>query len=159
VHDTLLLQLYGVDGCDEWAVHMYADRAVIREQISTESSAIRRLRDEHAAARPGRAYFLEQQLRDELERATEHVLSTFAQSAFSQLAHYAVAAQVSSVPDADLVSEVEILRASFLIARDSAEQFKEDLCSGANSNEWLRCDYSGPWPPYSFAVRDDEEPQ
>ena len=157
-HDARLQQLTRLDECDEWAVHVYADRTAVREILAIEDEAIRRLREERAVARPGRAYFLEQQLRDAVETATERALTTYAQGIFDQLAVGAVDAQVSPAGATDdLVTDSEILRASFLVRRDSAARFKDAVRSCADSTEGLRCEYSGPWPPYSFAVRDVEE--
>ena len=159
-HDTLVHQLYRLEGCDEWAVHLYADRAVVRERISTGDAAIRRLRDERAAARPGRAYFLEQQLRDELESATRQALVTLSQKVFDRLADHAVAGQMNPIGSAaDLVGEVEILRASFLVQRDAAERFEAEVRAAADPGDGLRYESSGPWPPYSFAGQNEEEPE
>jgi hypothetical protein len=158
MHDTLLRQLKRMDECDEWAVHMYADRAAVGERVSKRNPAIRLLHDERAAARPGRAYFLAQRLRDELKDATERELAVLAQKAFDRLAVYAVAKQVSSAgPTADLTGEEEILRASFLVSRDRAEEFQEEVCSGTDTSEGLRYERSGPWPPYTFAAQYDGE--
>lgn len=156
--DSLLPQLHRLQGCDEWAVHLYADRAVVQERVASRIPAIGRLRAEHAAARPGRAYFLERQLRDELESASRQSLATLAQSAFARLTAAAVAGTVSAIrPGADAGTEVEILHAAFLVARDGLEQFDAELRSVADANEGLRCERSGPWPTYSFAVGDVEE--
>ena len=156
--DSLLPQLHRLEGCDEWAVHLYADRAVVRERVTSRIPALSRLRAEHAAARPGRAYFLERQLRDELETASRQSLATLAQSAFDRLSAAAVAGRVSAVrPVADATAEVEILHAAFLVARDGIEQFDAELRSVADASEGLRCECSGPWPTYSFAVADVEE--
>ena len=156
-HDSLLKQLSRLDECDEWAIHLYADRVAARQRISTEDDAIRRLREERDTARPGRAYFLEQQLRDAVERATEDALSTLAEGTLDRLAIYAVASQVNPMSrDAHLVTDLEILSASFLVRRDSTEQFANEVQSCADSSQGLRCEYSGPWPPYSFAGRDEE---
>jgi hypothetical protein len=157
-HDSLLQQLARLDECDEWAVHVYADRAAVRERVAIGDEAIRRLREERAVARPGRAYFLEQQLRDAVEIATERALSAHAQSIFDELAVGAVDAQVNPIGAADdLATEPEILRASFLVRRDSVVEFTDAVRSCADSAEGLRGEYSGPWPPYSFAARVDEE--
>ena len=156
--DSLLPQLHRLHECDEWAVHLYADRAVVRERVASRIPALSRLRAEHAAARPGRAYFLERQLRDELETASRQSLATLAQSAFDRLSAAAVAGKVSAVrPVADATAEVEILHAAFLVARDGIEQFDAELRSVADASEGLRCECSGPWPTYSFAVADVEE--
>jgi hypothetical protein len=157
-HDALLRQLDRLEGCDEWAVHLYADSAVVRKRIAAEDPAIRLLREEYVAARPGRAYFLDRQIRDEVEAATREALVTIAQTAFDRLAEHAVAAQVNPAgPVPENAEETEILRASFLVSRDVAARFEEGVHSTVDAGEGLRCDYSGPWPPYSFAARDAEE--
>lgn len=153
VHDTLLNQLNRLDRCDEWAVHLYADRAAVGECASRGNAAIQLLREQRAAARPGRAYFLEQRLRDEMKTATEDALAVLAQTVFDRLAGCAVAQQVSPIaPAADLAGEEEILRASFLVSRDRAESFEEAVGSAADTSDGMRCERSGPWPPYSFAA-------
>ncbi|MGH7678937.1 MAG: GvpL/GvpF family gas vesicle protein [Gemmatimonadaceae bacterium] len=159
-HDTLLDQLNRLDRCDEWAVHLYANRAAQRERISTGDPAIQLLREQRAAARPGRAYFIEQQLRVEVDVATAQALWNLAQSAFGQLSAHAVSGQLNPIKAgtaADDAGEVEIMRASFLVARDGAERFKAEARSIADTSAGTRCEYSGPWPPYSFAERADEE--
>jgi len=150
--DTLLPQLHSMEGRDEWAVHVYAARAVVRERISARIPAIGRLRDEFAAARPGRAYFLERQLRDEMESATRQALASLAQGVFDRIAGAAVAGQVNRVARAaDSADEVEILRGAFLVARDRIEHFADEVRAAADEGEGLRCECSGPWAPYSFA--------
>ena len=153
--DTLLPRLHRLDGCDEWALHLYADRAVVRDRIAARNPEIGRLREEHAAARPGRAYFLERQLRGELDAATRQAQVTLAQGAFDRLSRAAVAGQVSPLgPAADASGEVEILRAAFLVARDDVERFEAEVHAAADAGEGLRCECTGPWPPYSFATLD-----
>ena len=155
-HDSLLRQLNWLEGRDEWALHLYADGAGVAERISKEDPAIRRLREAHALARPGRAYFLEQQIREALESTTELQLSTLGQATFDRLAPFAVERQSSDVQAVTDQGEIEILRASFLVSRTNADAFtREARCIG-DSNEHLRCDVSGPWPPYSFAVWHEE---
>lgn len=155
--DTLLRQLDGLEGCDEWAVHLYADQAVVRDSISATDPAIQRLREECARARPGRAYFLARQLQDELEAATRNALTTLAQRSFDRLRGVAVAGQVSAAaPGGDPAGEVEILRAAFLVARGDAEPFETELYSFGSGSEGLRAECTGPWPPYSFAAYDEK---
>ena len=151
--DTFLPQLHHLEGCDEWALHLYADRAVVRDRVAARIPAIARLRDELAAARPGRAYFLERQLRDGMESATRQALATLAQGAFDRLVVSVVAGQANRVArGADASDHVEILRASFLVARDRLDRFEAELRAVADASEGLRCECSGPWAPYSFAA-------
>jgi hypothetical protein len=153
--ETLLRQLHRVEGCDEWAVHVYADRSVIRERISAEDPTIQRLRAERDAARPGRAYFLDRQIRDELDAATQRELVALAQTAFDRMVEHAVAGHIDPAQTAAASDvEVEILRAAFLVARDAAARFEDEVFQH-DVDEGLRCDCSGPWPPYSFAVREE----
>ena len=160
VCDSLLPQLHRLEGCDEWALHLYANRAAVRERVVAGNPAIARLREEFLAARPGRAYFLERQLREELDGATRQALATLARNAFDRLTAVAIAGQVNPVgAGADSATEVEILRAAFLLARDDAERFDAELCSVTDAGEGIRCECSGPWPPYSFAVVDTEAAQ
>lgn len=156
--DALLPRLHLLEGCDEWAVHLHADRAVVRERATARNPALARLREQHAAARPGRAYFLERQLRDEMEAATREALAALAQGAFDRLTRVAVAAQATPVaPASDAGGEVEILRAAFLVARDAVERFEAERRAIGDADEGVRCECSGPWAPYSFAVRDAGE--
>lgn len=156
-HDSLLRQLERLEGCDEWAVHLYADRAALRGHISQQDPALQRLRAELAEARPGRAYFLERQLRAQLEDATEHALERLAQHAFDRLADCAVDAQVSPLaPGAADDDDVEILRAAFLVSRERAEDFAAEVRACADARAGLSTECSGPWPPYSFAGAADE---
>lgn len=152
-NDVLLRELDRLAGCDEWAVHIYADRAVVRESIALGSPAIRRLREQAAIARPGRAYFLERQLRDELESATAQQLVELARKAFDCLSSTAIAAQSSeSAGVAGAMDEVEILRAACLVAGEGAASFEAQVGALADSSSGLRSECSGPWPPYSFAA-------
>ena len=158
VHDTLVRKLHRLRSCDEWAIHLYANEASVRARVADAEPALKKLRDELAGARPGRAYFLEQQLRDELRAATEQTLLTHAQETFDRLSTFAVDALASPTkPATHATEQVEILRASFLISRDIAEQFKSEIQLCSDENEGVRCEYTGPWPPYSFAAQEDGE--
>ena len=150
--ETLLSQLERLEGCDEWAVHVHASRRVVREQISAADAGVRRLREQLAVSGPGRAYFLEQAIRDEVERTTREALLTVAQTAFERLADHAVNALANPIRRvADSVDEIEILRGAFLVTRDRTDEFAEQVQSIPALIDRLRCESTGPWPPYSFA--------
>lgn len=158
-HDALVARLKRLEGCDEWAVHVYADRPTIQRRVDVEHPTIQRLHQELASARPGRAYFLQRKLADEVAVATEQVLSDLAQTGYDHLVRCTVAGQVSppAQPAGDSNGEIEILRAAFLLQRESRDTFVAELGSFAESQAGLRCEYSGPWPPYSFAGLTEEE--
>ncbi|MBI4317314.1 MAG: GvpL/GvpF family gas vesicle protein [Chloroflexi bacterium] len=149
-YDTLAEQLDRLHGCDEWGVHAYADRAIVERRVADEAPAVRQFKEELAAARPGRAYFLQHKLADLLAAATEQALSDLAQACYDHLSRLAVASQVG--PRAGTVRvQAEILRAAFLVSRPQVKVFIEEVRFFAEAHAGLRCQYSGPWPPYSFA--------
>jgi hypothetical protein len=153
-HDALLAQLERLEGCDELGVHIYADRQAIQRRVVAEHPTMRQLQQELATASPGRAYFLKRKLTDEVARATEQVLSELAQAGYDHLVRRAVAGQANPTarPAGEGSGEKEILRAAFLVPRLSLDRFVAEVRSFAESQEGLRCESSGPWPPYSFAA-------
>jgi hypothetical protein len=158
--EALLAQLERVEGCDEWAVHMYADHPAIAQRVAAEHPTIRQLQHELAAAHPGRAYFLQRELDEKRAAATEQALRELAQAAYECLARWAVAGRVTpparSTPAAH--GEIEILRAAFLVPRANADAFLAEVRSCVEGRDGVHCDYSGPWAPYSFVVPIEEEP-
>lgn len=158
-HDALVAQLKRLEGCDEWAVHIYVDRPTIQQRVNAEHPTMRQLQQQLATARPGRAYFLQRKLADELVVATEQTLSDLAQRGYDHLERYAVAGQVNPIARSvrDVNGELEILRAAFIVRRTNEGTFIAEVQALADSQKGLRCEYSGPWPPYSFAAITEEE--
>jgi Gas vesicle synthesis protein GvpL/GvpF len=172
--EALLAQLERVEGCDEWAVHIYAARRAVAQRVAAEHPTIRQLQHELATASPGRAYFLQHKLDEERAAATDQALRELAQAAYERLARAAAASWpkatrgrsprggagrvtplARSTPDAH--GEIEILRAAFLVRRPSAGPFLAEVHSCVEGRDGVRCEYSGPWSPYSFAVPTEEE--
>src|SRR5690606_37938631 len=156
-HDALVRQLDHLTDCDEWALHLYADRAVVERRVSEAHPELQRLQEEVATARPGRAYLLQRQLAGELAAATEEMLSELALAAFERLLQHAVAGETTSPTRAD-DPDAEILRAAFLVKRHHLTTFLAEADRIADTGTGVRCEYSGPWPPYSFATPADEVP-
>jgi hypothetical protein len=158
--EALLAQLERVEGCDEWAVHVYADRPAIARRVVGEHPTIHQLQHDLATASPGRAYFLQRELDEERAAATDQALRELAQAAYDRLARGAVAGRVTppARSTADVHGEIEILRAAFLVQRASADPFLAEVRSCVEGRDGVRCEYSGPWAPYSFAVPIEEEP-
>jgi hypothetical protein len=155
-HDALLAQLDRLEGCDEWAVHVYADRATVQRRVTVENPSIRQLREDLRTARPGRAYFLERKLATELAAATDQALDELAQAGYDRLVQSAQAGQISPSSRSALGdnAEVELLRAAFLVHRRGTDAFMRAVESFAADQAGVRCEQSGPWPPYSFATED-----
>ena len=158
---ALLDQLEKVRGCDEWGIRVYAHRPTIGRRVATEDPAINQLQQSLASVPPGRAYFLQRRLDGLLSSAIDQAIGDLAQEAFDELVGRAVAGQIgprtSARPTAD--GEVEILRAAFLVRRNAESALVTKVRSIGDSHAGLRCEYSGPWPPYSFVapVGEDRE--
>lgn len=156
---SLLDQLHRLEHCDEWGVHVYAEPSLVRERLARNDPRVRRVEDELATATPGKAYLLKRQLANLLVEATGQSLADLGREALDHLARHAADVSVAGQPRkaARLDEEVEILRASFLMRRPTSAAFFDALQAFAEGNEGLRCEYTGPWPPYSF-VESLEEP-
>ena len=151
--ESLVDQLERYDGCDEWAIHLQADPQATRQRVLVEDADAQRLQQELASASPGRAYFLGRKLEEILAAATQRALHEAAQGAHDRLARSSVDGLVTpSSRSADQgASEVEILRAAFLVRRSERDAFLDEVRSVTRSPLGLDCRSSGPWPPYSFA--------
>ncbi|MGZ3680798.1 MAG: GvpL/GvpF family gas vesicle protein [Ktedonobacterales bacterium] len=151
--ESLLDQLHRLRNCDEWGVHIYAEPSLVRERLARSDPRVRRLEDEVATATPGKAYMLKRQLANLLVEVTGQSLANLARVALDELARHSADVSVMAQPRqaARLDEEIEILRASFLVRRPESTAFFDALQTFTAGNQGLRCECSGPWPPYSFA--------
>ncbi|HEX8035563.1 MAG TPA: GvpL/GvpF family gas vesicle protein [Ktedonobacterales bacterium] len=150
--ESLLDQLHRLRNCDEWGVHIYAQPSLVRERLARNDPRVRHVEDELATATPGKAYMLKRQLANLLVEVTGQSLADLAHVALDALARHAADVSVAGQPRqaAKLDEEIEILRASFLVGRPESTSFLDAIQRFTAGNEGLRCEYSGPWPPYSF---------
>jgi hypothetical protein len=159
-HQTAILdQLDRLEGCDEFAVHVYAEARTVQLRVTEADEANRRLRHDIATSSPGHAYFLERKLGDALAVARSRAVQEIGQEAYDRLAAMARDGQVRAPagPEEGSDGETEVLRAAFLVARAETDRFLDELASLAAHREGLRAAHTGPWPPYSFAVMGEEE--
>jgi len=157
--ERLLAELSRLQGCDEWAIHLYADRAVIEQQVTSEHPALQRLRDEISVARPGRAYFLQRKLAGEEAAAVDDALVELARGVITRLRPYAldvVQENPTAGSDGAVGDEIEILRAALLIERKNQDVMLNEFEASVLGVVGLRGASSGPWPPYSFVARPEE---
>lgn len=152
--DTLRAQLDHITGCDEWAVHVYADHRVLEQEVASGYESVRQAREELSQASPGRAYFLERKLVRDLAAATDEMLSRVAREAHGQLGQVATDAQVNSPARSASEQEgsIEVLHAAYLVPRRDTDAFVRTVDSVSDGRPGVRCERSGPWPPYSFVA-------
>ncbi|HEY7125739.1 MAG TPA: GvpL/GvpF family gas vesicle protein [Ktedonobacterales bacterium] len=157
-HDQLLALLQQLEGCDEWGVRLYADHRAL-QQLAIEHPSLRSLKSEVARATPGRAYLLKRKLADELVSIIEQALDDLAQASYARLKREAVAGQfnVRASVSTESGGEREVFHALLLVRRDHQATFLEKVQRLAEEHAEMHCEYSGPWPPYSFARIAGEE--
>ena len=161
--EALRAQLTRVDGCDEWAIHIYVDQGRVRAAIRADQ-ALDPAYQQLASASPGRAYLLRRKLEDGLAAKVAQVADELALAAYQRLARLAVdgVAERPASPSGDADGEAEVLRAAFLVRRERSAEFVAGVRDAAEDERGWRCTYSGPWPPYSFAAipeRDGDDRQ
>jgi hypothetical protein len=160
--DFLLEQLARLDGCDEWAVHVYVDRRIVRASILAEQVQDQ-ARQQLATASPGRAYLLRRKLDESVAAQAAQVAEDLAVAAYQRLARVVVdgVANRPASSDGNPDGDVEELRAAFLVRRERSAEFIATVRAAAPARA-VRLTHSGPWPPYSFAAiteGDDDDRQ
>jgi hypothetical protein len=155
---TLLGQLEQVAECDEWTVHLYAERTTIECRLVESHPALGRTQREIAGASSGRAYLLKRKLARELDAVVEQATRELAQAAVDRLNRYARASseQPAAVTAGTSHGERELVRAIVLVPRAECDAFRAAVASIGARGDGLRGETSGPWPPYSFATLDEE---
>ena len=152
-HDELMARLDWVDGCDEWAVHVYVDSQAVQARARAEQT-VDPVQQELTVARPGRAYFLRRKLEEDLAARTAQMTEELAHTAYQRIARLAVAVEAErpARPPGGMVGEIEVLRAALLIQRERRDELVAQLHACTEDQGGWSCMYSGPWPPYSFAT-------
>lgn len=158
---TLRDHLVWVDGCDEWGARLYGDLAAIRQRSETQHNDVARLHKDLEAASPGRAYLLRRQLADAQASVADALLDHLIAQAYSQFARHTSAGLLTwRMAGARLDQDdphAELMRATFLVPRESAQAFIAEVDVVAERQPGLWGVYSGPWAPYSFAPEQPEE--
>jgi hypothetical protein len=149
-------RLTALADCDEWSVHLYATPHQALERMAARDGPLDRLEQEIAIASPGRAYFLRRKVDEARAQETERALTELAETAHERLAAHAAASEIAaserrSTPPAD--EEIEVLRAAYLVQRSRSPAFLAELEDVAVG---IRDEWTGPWPPYSFAALESE---
>lgn len=160
---TLRDHLAWLDGCDEWGVRLYGDLAAIRQRGEAQHSDVARLRQELETASPGRAYLLRRKLADARASVADDLLDRLIAQIYDQFAHHARAGLLTwRMAGARLEQDdphAELMRAAFLVPRESAQAFIAEVGAVAKRQPGLSGVYSGPWAPYSFAAEQPEQPK
>jgi len=143
----------------EWSVKALYDRKSALVRITERTLAERAT--ELTALAPGRRYFEERKLREVVESELSTTLAEACRWLYGRLSEMATEAcegRLQTQEQSGLTLDMAANWA-FLIARSALDTFKQrvDALSGAGNPGGLQLRMSGPWPPYSFSPRLDED--
>jgi hypothetical protein len=160
-HDAILRFLGWVADKEEWSVKVLLDRATAKGErfskvLSNESGR-------HASLPPGMRYIQEQRIRADIEKALRGWLEEVCRKIANDLSNYTadfcqrrIPAHGSTRSDGDMVQNW-----AFLIPRSVVPDFQTRMRE-VNAHyfpQGLVFELSGPWPPYSFSLSIEGEPE
>lgn len=144
-----------IRGKQEWSVKLFLkDAQEFKDQVKEQSNKMRRKSKEVAALPAGMAYFMEQELNEELERECSRRLDEEAMQTFEALKPFAAEAALVKLLDSKLTgrSERMVLNAACLVALNQVSEFADAIgkLRGGLEQRGFLLEESGPWPPYHF---------
>lgn len=143
-----------VDGRTEWGVKMYAEPAAVP---ASEPAG----RSSPGTARPGTAYLRRRRAQLSAEDQRWQLAGESAEEVHAALADYAEAARRHPPQDRRLSGRMEpmVLNGTYLVDTRRSGRFEEAVTVQADRHPLLHLELTGPWPPYSFAMVDEEPPR
>ena len=152
--ESLVRTLDRVRDRQEYGVRLFRIDEALTTHLAEMSPRIAKLEREAAAASPGQRYLLTRKLESVRAEELRRIGSEVAQRSFDALTRHAAAAAVDQLPRRKLegMAGTAVLNASFLLQRDTVEQFRRELTALVEEHEPLgfRFEFTGPWPPYHF---------
>jgi len=144
----------------EWGVKGFADRAALRAAVLRSDPTLLALSREASAKPPGQAFFLKRKIEESavtksLEREevlTCQFVETLRKTIVDLAAHPPL---LSEAPRGERI----ILNLACLVRRDGVEAFLAEVeqWNRGHAEEGVRLVASGPWPPYHFVPRLDDD--
>jgi hypothetical protein len=153
-NERLLKLLDRLDGKQEWTLRIEFDPARWSEALVKRVDSLRALSEEIAGAAAGKAFLLRKKLDDEKKRASreaeQQVMSEVESAVMEKLA-------------CDTVAETRQQRSgafpqiNVLLERDEEARLVElrETLSARYHEEGVTLALTGPWPPYTFAGKDE----
>lgn len=139
----------------EWGVKLFLkDHQKFKDQVREQSAPLNEKSNVLANLSAGMAYFMEQELGEELDRECSRRLDEEAMKTFGELKPFAAEAILVKILDGKLTgrSERMVLNAAYLVARDRLAEFGDAV---GRRREHLApagflLEQNGPWPAYHF---------
>lgn len=146
--------LTSVRGREEWGIKVYRQAGLLLDTAAASSEQAQAMEAAAAAATPGKAYLIRRQRERVLESEAERIAVEGVRSILEALRAASDDAREENLPAVEREGPKLTAKASFLVARDRAEQFRSvvDQLSTRFARKGLSVDIDGPWAPYSFVA-------
>jgi hypothetical protein len=151
--DALSAALDRVEGCEEWALNVYVDRAALAKKITKISPKLVELRERAKSSSKGQAYLLEKQA----ERLRAGEVKTHLRQIVEEIASSLrpLAKDMKRMtPGEHEVKDSPALAAKvvYLTPKTNVNDFKKEAkkTAGNYGAFGFRLELTGPWPPYNF---------
>jgi len=144
-----------IRGKQEWSLKLFLkDARKFKDQVKEQSDEMRQKSKELAALPAGMAYFMEQELDEELERECSRRLDEEGLRTFEQLKPFAAEAAQVKLLDSKLTgrSERMILNSAYLVASIHLPEFERAVSEVREkfAARGFLLEQGGPWPAYHF---------
>jgi hypothetical protein len=151
--DSLMSALTRVEGSEEWALSLLADRSVLAEKITGLSPKLAQMRRRARSTSQGQAYLLKKQSERMRTAEMKNHLKKVADDMASLLGDAAKA--LKRLPPAEHESkQTPGLAAKFvyLVPKKNVADFKKqaEKLAQRHGAHGFRIELTGPWPPYNF---------
>jgi hypothetical protein len=112
-----------------------------------------------AVDRPGTEYLLQRRANLSARDQAIEVALASADDVHAVLGRLAVSAERHAIQDSQLSGDARwmVLNGAYLVDDDRAEEFVAAVSVLADRHSGIRLQLTGPWPPYSFAAREDSK--
>lgn len=157
---TLLAALEALRGKEQWGVKVYAEPAILQAAVIRNDPVLLAMSVEVSAQQPGQAFFLKKQIeriassksRECVEALFCEALGTIRETVVDMLEH------PPFLPEAR-PEERMILNVECLVRCEGVTDFHAAIqrWSEGHAQEGVRLVVSGPWPPYHFVPRLDND--
>ena len=139
----------------EYALRVYRVDAELKAALPKIDKEMAKLQQAADAASPGQRYLLQRKIEERSKEELRAASLRIAGEIRDELSKVALDTATSPIPRVTTDAPgTMILNAAFLIAPDGLRAFQERLTAIVNERMPIgfRFDFTGPWPPYHFAL-------
>jgi len=137
-----------IAGRHEWGVKAYARNRIGDSEPSPPPTS-------------GSDYLRQRQAALNATNESRRAATATVESIHERLADVAVVAREHRPQDPQLTGDkrVMLLNGAYLVEDEAADRFRGEVAAAAREQDELDVQLTGPWPPYSFAIIDAEDPR